>query len=111
LIPLSDTATSQPAEPEAGEAADATAIAAVKSAIGERVSDVRASQRLTASAVCLAAGGQGLDRELERLLARQGQASPSRSLLASETPAFVRHGTHQARERLRDPVVQTSAVR
>ncbi|MBV8743850.1 MAG: molecular chaperone HtpG, partial [Xanthobacteraceae bacterium] len=53
LIPLVETATQQPTESEAGEAADATVIAAVKSAIGERVSDVRASQRLTDSAVCL----------------------------------------------------------
>jgi len=75
LIPLVESAASQPAESEAGEAADATVIAAVKSAIGERVSDVRASQRLTDSAVCLVAGGQSLDRELERLLARQGRGT------------------------------------
>jgi molecular chaperone HtpG len=81
LIPLIETAAPQPAEPETGEAADATVIAAVKSAIGERVSDVRASQRLTDSAVCLVAGGQGLDRELERLLARQGRGTGAKPIL------------------------------
>ena len=81
LIPLIETAAPQPAEPETGEAADATVIAAVKSAIGERVSDVRASQRLTDSAVCLVAGGQGLDRELERLLARQGRGTGTKPIL------------------------------
>ena len=55
-------------------------VAAVKEALGEQVSDVRASQRLTDSAACLVAGDQGRDRELERLLARQAAArAPSRS--------------------------------
>jgi molecular chaperone HtpG len=59
-------------ETEAPPAAidDAAVIAAAKAALGERVSDVRASQRLTDSAACLVAGGAGPDRELERLLAR-----------------------------------------
>src|SRR5262249_41139749 len=48
---------------------EASIIAVVKVALGERVSDVRASQRLTDSAACLVAGS-GPDRELERLLAR-----------------------------------------
>ena len=40
-----------------------------------RVSDVRASQRLTTSASCLVAGSHGPDRELERLLARQSRGA------------------------------------
>jgi hypothetical protein len=47
----------------------------VKLALGERVSDVRASQRLTNSAACLVAGGKGPDCELERLLARATMAA------------------------------------
>ena len=47
----------------------------MKEALGEQVSDVRASQRLTDSAACLVASGQGRDRELERLLARQNRGS------------------------------------
>ena len=34
----------------------------IKDTLGERVSDVRASQRLTTSASCLVAGGDGRDR-------------------------------------------------
>ena len=54
---------------------------AVKVALGERVSDVRASQRLTESAACLVAGGQGRDRELERLLARQNRGAGAKPIL------------------------------
>ncbi len=57
-------------------ASDAVArfVAAVKLALGERVSDVRTSDRLTESPVCLVAPEGGLDRQLERILARAGQA-------------------------------------
>ena len=54
LVPLAD----EPGEPSRSPSADeddATVIAAVKAALGERVSDVRASQRLTDSAACLVA--------------------------------------------------------
>jgi len=48
-------------------------IAGLKAVLGEQVSDVRASERLTESAVCLVAPESGLDRQLERILARAGQ--------------------------------------
>jgi molecular chaperone HtpG len=48
-------------------------IQSVKATLGESVSDVRASERLTESAVCLVAPETGIDRQLERLLARAGQ--------------------------------------
>jgi molecular chaperone HtpG len=74
LVPLVE----QPNEEgkAAGAAAsvdDAVIVAALKGVLGERVSEVRASQRLTDSAVCLVAKGAGPDRELERLLARQNR--------------------------------------
>jgi molecular chaperone HtpG len=53
----------------------------VKLALGERVSDVRASQRLTDSAACLVAGGSGPDRELDRLLARHNRGSGTKPVL------------------------------
>ena len=53
----------------------------MKAALGERVSEVRASQRLTDSAACLVAGGRGPDRELERLLARQNRGSGAKPIL------------------------------
>ena len=55
--------------------------AAVKEALGDAVSDVRASQRLTESASCLVASAQGRDRELERLLARSQRGSGAKPIL------------------------------
>ncbi len=60
---------------------DAGVIAAVKSALGERVADVRSSQRLTDSAACLVAGGHGPDQQLERLLARSGRGAGAKPIL------------------------------
>ncbi len=77
LIPLLDD-NKEEAKPEADEAA---IIAVIKATLGERVSDVRASQRLTSSASCLVAGSHGPDRELERLLARQNKGAGSKPIL------------------------------
>jgi molecular chaperone HtpG len=83
LVPLLDQGESAEGRPEGkpGVVDDAAVIAAVKAALGERVSDVRASQRLTDSAACLVAGGHGPDRELERLLARQNRSPASKPIL------------------------------
>src|SRR3954466_8813490 len=79
LIPLlDDKAEDNKDEPGADEA---TTIALIKDALGERVSDVRASQRLTASASCLVAGGDAHDRMLERLLAMQNKAPTTKPIL------------------------------
>jgi molecular chaperone HtpG len=48
-------------------------IALIKEHLGERVSDVRPSQRLTESAVCLVAPEQGMDLRLERFLKQHQQ--------------------------------------
>ncbi|VIO66093.1 Chaperone protein HtpG [Bradyrhizobium ivorense] len=77
LIPLTDTDEKKD-EPEADAA---TTIALIKDALGERVSDVRASQRLTASASCLVAGGDARDRALERLLAQQNRGAVTKPIL------------------------------
>jgi molecular chaperone HtpG len=60
---------------------EAATIAAIKAALGDRVADVRASQRLTSSASCLVAGSHGPDRELERLLARQNRGAGTKPIL------------------------------
>jgi molecular chaperone HtpG len=73
LVPLLEPDKKADETPASAAVDDAVIIAAVKSALGENVSDVRASQRLTDSAACLVAGGKGPDRELERLLARQAR--------------------------------------
>ncbi|MEA2919841.1 MAG: molecular chaperone HtpG, partial [Bradyrhizobium sp.] len=77
LIPLLDDNKDE-AKPEADEAAT---IAVIKATLGERVSDVRASQRLTTSASCLVAGGFGRDRQLERLLAQQNKGMGTKPIL------------------------------
>ena len=48
-------------------------LAFVKTCLGDAVSDVRGSDRLTTSAACLVASDNALDRQLERLLAASGQ--------------------------------------
>ena len=60
---------------------EAATIAVIKAALGDRVADVRASQRLTSSASCLVAGSHGPDRELERLLARQNKGAGTKPIL------------------------------
>jgi molecular chaperone HtpG len=67
-IPLKDGA--EPV-PEAGDAA--ALISALKTALGEAVSDVKASKRLVSSAVCLVAAGAGPDLALERLLKNRNE--------------------------------------
>ena len=79
LIPVTGDAAR--AEDTASSDDDAAILKAVKEALGDKVSDVRASQRLTESAACLVAGAQGRDRELERLLARANRGSGARPIL------------------------------
>jgi molecular chaperone HtpG len=71
LVPLLDEANDTDAGTGDAAADDAGVIAAVKTALGERVADVRASRRLTDSPACLVAGARGPDLEIERLLASQ----------------------------------------
>ena len=77
LIPLLDDNK----EEIKSDADEAAIIAVIKAALGDRVTDVRASQRLTASASCLVAGSHGPDRELERLLARQNRGVGTKPIL------------------------------
>ena len=115
LVPLLDQAAGTEAASKSDAVDDAAVITAVKTALGERVSDVRASQRLTDSAACLVAGGQGPDRELERLLARQNRGSGARR--SRRHPAFRkttsdRHAVAAGRAgRLRAVAAETRRVR
>jgi molecular chaperone HtpG len=70
LIPVLDDKAA-PA-PETSEAVNKL-IAFVKETLGEAVADVRPSDRLTDSAVCLVASELGPDRQLEKLLASAGR--------------------------------------
>jgi molecular chaperone HtpG len=80
LVPMADQAEADTKSAPDG-VDEATVLAAVKSALGEQVSEVRASQRLTESAACLVAGGGGPDRELERLLARHNRGGGKKPIL------------------------------
>jgi molecular chaperone HtpG len=79
LVPLLDSAADK--DRKADAESDATVLKAVKDALGESVSEVRASGRLTDSAACLVASAQGPDRELERLLARQNRGAAASPIL------------------------------
>jgi molecular chaperone HtpG len=81
LIPLLDEAADKDKNNDKSAADEATTIAVIKDALGERVSDVRASQRLTTSASCLVAGGAARDRQLERLLAQQSKGAVTKPIL------------------------------
>jgi molecular chaperone HtpG len=78
LIPLVDEKAKDKSEPEADEA---TTIAVIKASLGDRVTDVRASTRLTTSASCLVAGSHGPDRELERILSQQARGVRTKPIL------------------------------
>jgi len=77
LIPMLDDNAAK----QSSGADEAATIAVIKDALGEKVSDVRASQRLTTSASCLVAGGAGRDRQLERLLAQQNRGAATKPIL------------------------------
>jgi SSS family transporter len=78
LIPLLDEHAKDKTEPAADEAAT---IALIKASLGERVTDVKASTRLTTSASCLVAGSQGPDRALERILSQQARGARTKPIL------------------------------
>ncbi len=69
LIPLPE------GDQPTAEASDAVNgfIAFVKTTLGDAVSDVRVSDRLTESAACLVAPEHGMDRQMEKLLAGAGR--------------------------------------
>jgi molecular chaperone HtpG len=79
LIPRTDAR--EEIAPGAAENVDGF-LAFVKTTLGDAVADVRASDRLTDSAVCLVAPDSGPDRALERILAGSGRlGSASKPIL------------------------------
>jgi molecular chaperone HtpG len=85
-----DLSKFEPAQTPAQPAADATLlIAAMKTALGEAVKDVRVSNRLTDSAVCLVADAGDMDLRLQRML-KAGDR------LQSLTPRVLEINPHHA---------------
>ena len=72
LIALKDEAKAEAVD----DASTAVLAAALKQALGEKVKDVRASKRLTDSAVCIVNDSM-MDRTLEKLLSRQQDSGVS----------------------------------
>ncbi len=70
LIPLVDAKPEQAAD---ADAAVTNFIAFVKTTLGDAVENVRVSDRLTDSAVCLVASDSGPDRQLTKLLSSAGR--------------------------------------
>ncbi|MEI8146481.1 MAG: molecular chaperone HtpG [Alphaproteobacteria bacterium] len=83
LIPLIEAKDEQ--KPETTEAVSRF-IAAAKLALGDHVEDVRASDRLTDSPVCVVAPDSGMDRQLERILARSGQRAATAKPILEVNP-------------------------
>jgi molecular chaperone HtpG len=96
LIPLTDTKAAAPLE--VAEAVKSF-LAFVKTTLGDAVADVRASDRLTDSAVCLVAPDSGPDRALERILAGAGKLGSASKPIFEVNP---RHETIAALAALGD---------
>jgi len=94
-----------PQTEQAGEATDVAAlIAAMKTALGDAVSDVRATDRLHDSACVLAASAGGPDLQLQRMLRRAGRGGESAPVLEINP----RHGLIMA---LAGKAAETDVVR
>ena len=93
-IKRSDDAAEEKDKPEAADDADiAKLIIAFKEELGEAVKDVRSSDRLTDSAVCLVAGEGDMDLHLERMLKSQGHMdvpNSTRVLEINSTHALIK---------------------
>ncbi|RWA63439.1 molecular chaperone HtpG [Mesorhizobium sp.] len=86
-IPLLDTA----AKPETTATPEIDDfLAFVKSTLGDEVSDVKASDRLTESAVCLVAPEHGPDRQFERLLNAAGRLDKAAKPILEINPRHER---------------------
>jgi molecular chaperone HtpG len=61
----------------------------LKATLGEAVADVRASERLTESAVCLVAPEHAMDRQLEKLLAGAGRLTTAAKPVLEVNPGHA----------------------
>src|SRR5262245_3940552 len=85
------------AEPAPAAVDTAVLIATIKGVLGDRVSEVRASNRLVDSAACLVASGQGPDRELQRLLSLQKHSVGGKPILEINTGHLLVKGISEAK--------------
>jgi len=91
-----DAKEGESAETEPAAELDADVLERAKNVLGERVSDVRASHRLTESASCIVLGDQEMALHLQRLLEQAGQEVPDTKPVLELNPA------HPLVQRLRE---------
>ncbi len=86
-------------------------IAAVKLALGERVKDVRTSDRLTDSAVCLVAGEHDMDIHMERILRAHKQVNEASARILEINPkhALIKGLADKAMADASAPVLEDAA--
>ncbi|KFG88258.1 High temperature protein G [Sphingobium herbicidovorans NBRC 16415] len=105
LIPPAEGETTPPAASE--EVNDFIAFA--KDLLKDEVSDVRVSERLTESPVCLVAAEHGMDRQLEKMLAAAGRGGGASAPVLELNP---RHSLIAKLSELRDnPALREDAAR
>ncbi len=95
-------------KPEAGEGMDAL-VAALKLALADQVKDVRASQRLTDSAVCLVADEGDTDLHLERLLKQHRRVDASSKRILEVNPGHPLIRRLAERAAAQDPALDDCA--
>ena len=95
-------------KPEAGEGMDEL-VAALKLALADQVKDVRASQRLTDSAVCLVADEGDTDLHLERLLKQHRRVDSSSKRILEVNPGHPLIRRLAERAAAQDPALQDCA--
>ncbi len=95
------SAFKQEGEHDADAPDTARLIEALKATLGEDVADIRATDRLTDSAVVLAAAEQGPDLQMQRLLRRSGRAAPPAAPVLEINPrhALIRSLAERAEAR------------
>ena len=109
LVPLLEEPANE--ESKLDEPDTEAVIGAVKAALGEHVSEVRASQRLADSPACLVAAKHGPDLEIERLMARQGRGVGAKPILELNIRhALVKTIARAVTESRQDDVSDLSAL-
>jgi molecular chaperone HtpG len=95
-----DVPTENPDQPKATDGELATLVALFKTTLGSDVKDVRPSERLTDSAVCLIADENDMDMHLERILRQHKQLATSASRILELNPghSLIRRLATQAGE-------------
>ncbi|UCH76204.1 MAG: molecular chaperone HtpG [Rhodospirillales bacterium] len=99
------------AKDEKAESELAPLVAAIKLALGDKVKDVRSSDRLTDSAVCLVAGEGDMDIHLERILRAHKQLDTAAARILEINPkhALIKALGEAARQDGKAPLIEDAA--